>query len=134
VTPRPDEVLARVREIWHEVLDRIAVVRPMLKSCLIEGSPTAFVEEVLRIEFPEESAYHCDSLDHPGNKGLVKRVLCERLGYEIGVKFEIVPKTAKDEASGRPAPPRKELQSIKKNPLIQSAIEMFKAQVVDVKR
>ncbi|MEI6633693.1 MAG: DNA polymerase III subunit gamma/tau [Chlamydiota bacterium] len=134
VTPRADEALARVREVWHEVLDRIAVVRPMLKSCLIEGSPAAFVDGVLRIEFPEERAYHCDSLEHPGNKGIVKRALCERLGYEIGVKFEIVPKTARDEAAGRPAAPRKELQSIKKNPLIQSAIEMFNAQVVDVKR
>ena len=134
VTPKADEVLARVREVWHEVLERIAVVRPMLKSCLIEGSPAAFVEGVLRIEFPEERAYHCDSLEHPGNKGLVKRVLCERLGYEIGVKFEIVPETTKDKAAGRPSAPRKELQNIKKNPLIQSAIEMFKAQVVDVKR
>ena len=110
------------------------MVRPMLKSCLIEGTPVAFEDGVLRIEFPEERAYQCDSLEHPGSKGLVKRVLGERLGGEIGVKFSIVRKAAKEEGPGRPAAPRKEIQNLKKNPMIQSAIEMFKAQVVEVKR
>ncbi len=27
---------------WHDVLDRVGMVRPMLKSCLIEGTPVAF--------------------------------------------------------------------------------------------
>ena len=132
--PKAEEMLARVRGVWQEVLDRVAVVRPILKSCLIEGTPVSFEEGVLRIEFPEERAYHCDSLDHAGNKGLVKRVLCERLGHEVNVRFALVPKAAGAEAAGRPAAPRKEIQNIKKNPLIQSALEMFKAQVVDVKR
>ncbi len=134
VTLTSEEMLARVREVWHDVLDRVGVVRPMLKSCLIEGSPVAFEDGVLRIEFPEERAYQCDSLEHPGSKGLVKRVLGERLGGEIGVKFSIVRKAAKEEGPGRPAAPRKEIQNLKKNPMIQSAIEMFKAQVVEVKR
>ncbi|NLW94760.1 MAG: DNA polymerase III subunit gamma/tau [Chlamydiae bacterium] len=134
VAMKSEELLARVREIWHDVLDRVGMVRPMLKSCLIEGTPVAFEDGVLRIEFPEERAYQCDSLEHPGSKGLVKRVLGERLGGEIGVKFSIVRKAAKEEGPGRPAAPRKEIQNLKKNPMIQSAIEMFKAQVVEVKR
>ena len=130
--------LASLEPVSYEEPAAIAFDEPLepavYEPAPFEDVPVSFEEGVLRIEFPEERAYHCDSLDHAGNKGLVKRVLCERLGHEVNVRFALVPKAAGAEAAGRPAAPRKEIQNIKKNPLIQSALEMFKAQVVDVKR
>ena len=89
-SPPPDgEVLARVHEIWSEVLERVATLRPLLKSCLIEGKPAGVTDGVLCVEFAEVCAFHRDSLDHPPHKKLLKSILCERLGADIGVRFDI---------------------------------------------
>lgn len=133
--PPPDgEVLARVHEIWSEVLDHVATVRPLLKSYLVEGNPAGFTEGVLCVEFAEDHAYHRDSLDHPQHKKLLKHILCERLGADIGIRFDVRGKAEKKEAVERGSAPRKEIQNIKKNPLVQSALEMFQAQVIDIKK
>jgi DNA polymerase-3 subunit gamma/tau len=132
--PPDGEVLARVNEVWSEVLDRVATLRPLLKSYLIEGKPAGFTEGVLCVEFTEDRAYHRDSLDHPPHKKLLKNILCERLGADIGIRFDVRGKTEKKEAVEKVSAPRKEIQNLKKNPLIQSALEMFQAQVIDIKK
>jgi hypothetical protein len=86
------------------------------------------------VEFGEEQSYHRDSLEDPIDKQLVGKILCERLGRDVAVKFEIKKKVEKEAVTERPSTPRKEIQNIKKNPLIQSALEMFQAQVVDIRR
>jgi len=134
-SPPPDgEVLARVHEVWSEVLERVANVRPLLKSYLIEGKPAGFEEGVLCVEFAEDRAYHRDSLDQPQHKKLLKNILCERLGADVGIRFDIKKKIEKKETVERGSAPRKEIQNLKKNPLIQSALEMFQAQVIDIKK
>jgi DNA polymerase III subunit gamma/tau len=132
--PADGEVLARVHAVWSEVLERVATVRPLLKSYLIEGKPAGFAEGVLCVEFAEDRAYHRDSLDHPQHKKLLKNILCERLGADVGIRFDIKKKIEKKETVERGSAPRKEIQNLKKNPLIQSALEMFQAQVIDIKK
>ncbi len=142
VEPQPSQddtsgdktVMGRIGELWHEVLDRIAKVKPLLKSYLVEGSPARCEDGVLFVEFDKNFSFHRESLEHARNKQLVKRVLSERLGRDIGVKFEI-----KKKSEGKPEPAkstasRKEIKDLKRDPLIQSAIAMFNAQVVDVKK
>jgi len=134
-SPPPDgEALARVHEVWSEVLERVATVRPLLKSYLIEGRPAGFDGGVLCVEFAEDRAYHRDSLDHPHHKKLLKSILCERLGADVGIRFDIRKKIENKETVEPGSAPRKEIQNLKKNPLIQSALEMFQAQVIDIKK
>jgi len=128
------DVLARVQGAWHEILDRIAMVRPVLKSYLLSGIPAHCEGGVLTVEFGEEQSYHRDSLDDPRDKQLVRKMLCERIGCDIVVRFEVRKKAERGGGAERASVPRKEMSNIKKNPLIQSAMEMFQAQVVDVKR
>ncbi len=134
-SPQPDgEVLARVHEVWSEVLERVANVRPLLKSYLVEGKPAGFQEGVLSVEFAEDRTYHRDSLDQPQHKKLLKNILCERLGADVGIRFDIKKKIEAKEAVERDSAPRKEIQNLKKNPLIQSAMDMFQARVIDIRK
>lgn len=133
-TPGDDEVMGRVQAAWHEVLERVATVRPILRSYLIEGTPCRCERGVLTVEFAEDQAYHRDSLDDPREKQLVQKLLCERIGCDVGVKFEVRKRTEKEQKHERAAVPRKEILNLKKNPLIQSALEMFQAQVVEVRK
>jgi len=127
-------VLARVQEVWHEVLDRVARVRPVLKSYLVNGIPASCEDGVLTVEFGKEHSYHRDTVDDPRDKQLVRSALCDSIGADINVKFEVKTGTPEKEKAEPPPAPAEEIQSIKKNPLIQSALEMFQAQVVDVRR
>jgi DNA polymerase-3 subunit gamma/tau len=128
-------IVDRVRELWHDIVERVAVVRPLLRPYLIEGTPSRFADGILIVEFSEDSSHHRDYLDQARNKGLVKKVISERMERDMGIRFEARKKAVKD--NGRPkqqAAPPKEVKSLKKDPLIQSALEMFQAQVMEVKK
>ena len=64
----------------------------------------------------------------------MKRVLSEKLGRDIGVRFEVKEGMKGTKEIGKRAASRKDMKNLKKDPLIQSAIEMFNAQVVEVKK
>jgi DNA polymerase-3 subunit gamma/tau len=134
VTVSGKDVVERVRELWHEILERVAKVKPLLKSCLLEGSPVQCEDGVLCVQFGEDFSFHCESLENTRNKQLVKRVLSEKLGQDIGVKFEVKEGIKGAKEIGKRAASRKDMKNLKKDPLIQSAIEMFNAQVVEVKK
>ncbi|MCX6356277.1 MAG: hypothetical protein NT045_00080, partial [Candidatus Aureabacteria bacterium] len=132
--PGDDEIMGRVREAWQEVLERIGVARPMLKPCLLEGTPVSCEARIVTVEFAEEQWWHCESLENPRNKQFVQKMLGERVGGEISIRFQVRKAAEKAEPEARPPVPRKDVSNLKKNPLIQSAIEMFQAQVVEIRK
>ncbi|MEJ2745871.1 MAG: hypothetical protein P8123_09345, partial [bacterium] len=68
------------------------------------------------------------------HKKLLKNILCERLGADVGIRFDVKGKAEKKKAVERGSAPVEEVQNLKKNPLVQSALEMFQAQVIDIKK
>lgn len=129
-----EEVMKRVVEVWHELLERVGVVKPMLKSCLMEGTPSRCVDGVLFIEFEPDYAFHCNTLEDAGSKKVIMKVLSEKLGHKLAVKCKVNRERSSKERLAQPTACKKDIRNLKKNPLIQSALEMFNAQVIEVKK
>ncbi|MDD5555856.1 MAG: DNA polymerase III subunit gamma/tau [bacterium] len=133
-----EEILGRIRAGWGEIVERVSAASPILRPYLIEGVPGGLEGGTLTIAFPAEGIHHRDFLEQPRRKALVRKIVSECAGRGVGVRFDLA---AKAPAAGPPAGgaarepvARREVQTLKRNPVIQEAIEMFQAQVVEVKK
>ncbi len=145
--------------LWTMLVESAGRVSPFIRSYLLEAHPVSLKPTVLTIGFDPEFEDHLTLVDNARNHTLLQTKLTE-LGYaNMQVKFvkaeapkAITTATAAAPAlptaapipvpiKAAPAPaPKEKLASIpfnkddfKNDPLIQKALEMFKAQIVEVR-
>jgi DNA polymerase-3 subunit gamma/tau len=123
----------RVLDVWQEVVDRAVILKPLLKSYFIEGKPHRCENGVVTVEFPDDCVFQCESLEQPRNKQLISKMLSERLRCNVMVRFKLREGEEKTGETGAVKPSKKDIRNLKRNHLIQSALEMFRAQVIEVK-
>ncbi len=118
-----------VKSRWQEVLDAVGEEKPLLKSYLMEGAPLAIEGDTLIVSFEEAFDFHRGGLEDFNNKRFLEAVLSRVLGASLRIGFKIR------------ASEKKELKKKAKNndqlcrdPVIQKAMSVFNAEVVDVKK
>ncbi|MDD5643922.1 MAG: DNA polymerase III subunit gamma/tau [bacterium] len=129
-----EDNLKQVKNIWHETIAGINRMRPILKAYLVEGRPLSFDGENLVISFDEDfQKVHLDALKTPENIKIIERQFGMRLGAPVSVAFDFNGKTenAGIEKSGGVA--NGILQDFKKDPHVNRILDIFNAQVTDVK-
>ncbi len=140
---------------WQELLGHLAESRPMLHQYLIEAQPTSFDGETVTLAFPNEFSMHKELADTPQNVQFLQTRFRQSLGQDVSVRFaledSVAPKTppaplatarrAPDEPqpasaplAAKPAPLSKDrVQDLRKDPLIQKALEVFRGNIVDAR-
>ena len=101
----PDEV-ARLSGQWHEVIDRITRIAPLMKSSLLDTAPLSVTPERVLIGCDPGFADDLANLSHHRNHAVVERVVGEALGRNVTVTFvesDVTPPAAAATRS-RPAP------------------------------
>ena len=136
--------------LWNRLLEAVGKVSPFTRSYLLEAHPVSFARNVLTIGFDPEFADHLGLVDNAKNHAVLQTKLGE-LGHH-GAMVKFIHAEAPARRAAAPATPAasptadapklagKKSESVpfskddfKNDPLIQKALEIFKAQIVDVR-
>ncbi len=127
---------ASIDKIWPEFIETLGKNRPILKTYLSEGRPEGIENGVLKVCFDEEFDFHREALESPEKLAYLENLLKNKLGFPVKLKFIVISgkvSSPKEEYGAKEPTSREKKQIVKKNPLIESAIEMFDGTIVDIK-
>ena len=115
---------------WARILDTIRARRPLIVSWLEQGTPFFLERGRLKLAFPENQKIAVESLSRPNNRKNLEEVTGEIVGETWKLEFELradlpVPGKPATEAQ-KPANPMDEFRN---DPMIQKALELFKAEI-----
>ncbi len=149
-------------ELWVRLVEAVGRASPFARSYLLEAHPVSFASGVLVIGFDPEFAEHLDLVDNLKNRTLIQTKLRELGAGEAQVKFikaeapvgsgapeppapaastVTAPTPPQPALPQTPVPPAKtrtesvpfNQDDFKNDPLIQKALEVFKARIVEVR-
>ncbi|MFH1752881.1 MAG: DNA polymerase III subunit gamma/tau, partial [Candidatus Omnitrophota bacterium] len=130
--------LAQIEEIWPTLIKVIKSKKMSVASYLLEGVLASFGGGVLTVAFPKNYSLHKEALEGYDNKLLIENALEGMLKRRIkvvyttsGVKMDEVRPSASKERAGLSEADKQEML---KEPLIQSAIEVFDGRIVRKER
>ena len=127
---------ASIEEAWAYALEQLGKATPMAKSYFIGSQVVGLKAGALTIGFDPEFSERRDLADTSRNRELLQAKLKEFLRTDVTLKFELT-ETATPclPAATKPAAPaRKGAEDFKDDPLIKKALEIFKGQIVDVRK
>jgi DNA polymerase-3 subunit gamma/tau len=141
--PASAESASSIEEAWQYAVEHLGKVSPLAKTYLVGTRPLRFSGGMFVVGFEAEFADRREFVDRGRNRELLQAKLKEKLRREVALKFEIVegaPKPAPAVAGAATSTPRaaapakKDLDEFKNDPLIKKALEIFKGQIVDVRK
>ena len=138
---------ASLDDAWAYAVEHLQKVNPLAKSYLIGAKPLGLKAGIVTIGLDPEFPERRDFVDTTRNKDVLQSKLHERLHAPVTVKFELSdtitpqpqPKPVSKPvaaAAPLPEPPRRaaSVEEFKNDPLIKKALEIFKGQIVDVRK
>ena len=126
-------------EAWAYAVEHLGKVTPLAKTYLIGTQPLSFQAGKLIVGFDPEFADRREFVDTPRNRDILQMKLKEKLHIEIALKFEIADSVAPSPRPVVPPPAERpaKLTSVgdfKNDPLIKQALEIFKGQIVEIRK
>lgn len=113
---------------WLRVLQEVSSRRPLVLSWIESASPLKFESGTLTLGFTKDRAIAVESLSRANTKAFLEEICREVLGQACKLQFEL-----KDGLTpvSRPAVPKPvdPMEDFKNDPLIQKALELFKAEI-----
>ena len=141
--PPPAPAAARsapsLAEAWAYAVEHLGKVTPLAKTYLVGTQPLSYQAGQLTVGFDPEFAERREFVDTARNREILQTKLKEKLHTEVVLKFTVADSVA---PSPQPAPvvpdrPAAKLTSVadfKNDPLIKQALEIFKGQIVEVRK
>jgi len=142
-TPAPPPVTgtSAVEEAWACAVEHLGKVAPLAKTYLTGTRVVGLQGHVVVIGFDPEFADRREFVSTGRTLELLQTKLKEKLRRDVALKFEVIggraPAAAPPLAApvARPAPPAAvNADDYKNDPLIQKALEVFKGQIVEVRK
>jgi DNA polymerase-3 subunit gamma/tau len=128
-TTAPTALEATAESVWLRVRQEVGSRRPLILSWIELATPLVLEKGILRLGFPKGQELAAESLSRPNHRKLLEDILSEILGDTWKMEFETrddlcspTPKTAAEEAVDS-------MQTFKNDPMIQKALEIFKAEI-----
>jgi DNA polymerase-3 subunit gamma/tau len=134
--PAPQNSNARDRsvdEIWPELLRAVQSERPLIAGWVRSLALLELTSELAIIGFAPENGIAAESCQLPGNRKFLEELIERIAGRRVALRFvqrddlKIAPASALPEVKVEAA--RDPMEEFKRDPLIQKALEMFKAQI-----
>ncbi len=137
-----------LEEAWAYAVEHLGKVTPLAKTYLVGTRPLRLDGNILVIGFAPEFADRREFVNTGRNLELLQNKLKEKLRQEVAVKFEVAeldhpasPASPSPTAQppARTAPPPRVpgalgLEEFRNDPLIKKALEIFKGQIVEVRK
>ena len=124
--------IPEINSIWEQVLIQVKREKIVLHACLIEGE-FCLEDGQGKIMFQENKKFHQERVGKQENIALLEKILCQKLKQEIKVASVL---------KGNPSPePEQEIKNEKKETLnekgtdiIDEALRIFNAELVEIKK
>lgn len=132
-----------LNSLWKQLLELVAKSFPMLKSSLMEGRAVSLSSDTLMIGFDQEFELQKEFVDTPKSRELIQGKLRELVHKAMKVKviFADDPSIPEGNESSKAASTSSlerslsnENKRFEDDPLIQKALEIFKGQIVEVRK
>jgi DNA polymerase III subunit gamma/tau len=120
---------AQLESVWPRILQEVRNRRPLIVSWIEPATPLSLESGTLKLGFPKDHAIGVESLSRPNNQKLLEEVVGEVVGGSWKVVFELRDDLAGAEVRPSPAPPPGPMEDFKNDPMIQKALEIFKAEI-----
>jgi DNA polymerase-3 subunit gamma/tau len=138
--PRPG-LSASIAEAWRHAAEHLGRVNPLAKTYIASAHPVELRGQVLVVGFDPEFPERREFIDRARNIQLLQDGLREKLHMDVSLKFELLDgpmaatmaKSASQEGT-TPSSASAQADDFKSDPLIRKALEIFKAQIVDVRQ
>jgi hypothetical protein len=124
----PSAAVPSMQELWPKLLEEIRSKRPLILSWLERAVPLEAEGGVFRLGFPEGETHALESLMlRPNNRKFIEATVSQLLGQPYRLEAEIrpglkpLPDVARAEVDAS--------EAFKNDPLIQKALEIFKAEI-----
>ena len=126
-------------EAWAYAVEHLGKVTPLAKTYLIGTQPLSYQAGKLTVGFDPEFAERCEFVDTARNRDILQTKLKEKLHTEVVLKFAVADSVAPSPqppavAAERPAAKLASVADFKNDPLIKQALEIFKGQIVEVRK
>ena len=135
--------LKRIEDIWLNVINNVKAKKISIASCLAEGEPVSCNGEVVMLGFAKRHSFHREVIEKAQNKIIVEGAISEILGKELRLQFTTIEarrepnNAAFEDPAGEGAIPMDALDTEAehaKDPIVGSALDIFKGRVVNNKR
>jgi len=137
-----------IDDAWAYAVDHLSKVNPLAKSYLVGAKPLGIKAGVVTIGLDPGFPERLDFVNTSRNKEVLQSKLHEKLHTSVALKFELSdsiaptpmarPPVSKPApaAAPTPEPPRRavSVEEFKNDPLIKKALEIFKGQIVEVRK
>ena len=118
-----------VDALWPRLKQLVATRRPLIFSWIERATPTLLGDGIFRLAFPKDQQLAAESLSRPNNRKLLEDILSELLGGSWSLEFETKEEASLAAATEPEDKPTDPLQIFKNDPMIQKALEIFKAEI-----
>ncbi len=130
----PDIEITRLEEIWPTFLTVLRSKKMSVASYLLEGEISSCGDGAITLGFPKNYRLHKETLEGHDNKQLIEKTLSDILKAPVRIKFVTmdVERRTDSPTGGKNAPESDEpsREEILKEPIIQSALEVFDGRIV----
>jgi len=129
-----------IEVLWKKLLESVGTAFPILKSSLMEGRPLSLSADTLLIGFDPEFELQKESVDTSKSHELIQAKLREITHKAIAIKVAYAddPSIPRGDepppAHQPPAPAERERRQLEEDPLIRKALDIFKGQIVEIRR
>jgi DNA polymerase-3 subunit gamma/tau len=120
----PAAAPATLDRLWPQVLAEVRNRRPLILAWIEPAEPLALDSSALTLGFPPEHSLAMESLLRQTNRKFLEEVLSRLLGDPRTVKAEI-----RADLPSRKAPAVDSNEGFRNDPLIQKALEIFRAEI-----
>jgi len=113
---------------WLRVLQEVSSSRPLVLSWIENAIPLRFESGILTLGFPKDRVIAVESLSRANTKAFLEEICGEVLGQACKLQFEFNDglRPISRPAAPKPVDP---MEDFKNDPLIQKALELFKAEI-----
>ena len=115
---------------WSRVLEIVRSRRPLVISWLEPAKPLFLEPGKLKLAFPADKEIAIESLSRPNNRRLLEEIAAEILGGEWEIEFELRDDLPPRGTTATEPPESSDpIDEFRKDPMIQKALELFKAEI-----
>lgn len=122
---------------WKKLMNEVAAAMPMLKSSLMEGRPMSMTADTFIIGFDSEFKFQKEFVDTEKSREAIQRKLREltQKAMRVRVVYANDPTIPLgDDVAPKASAASPEAASFEQDPLIRKALEIFKGQIIEVRK
>jgi len=128
---KPSVDMTRVKNAWPILVKAMAVKKMSISTYLGEGEPDSVKGNTIFVAFPKELNFHREVLEEKQNKPAIEAALSQILDVAVTIQFILSDRKLKGtEESGAPPLPLNKEQLKKKEPIIDTALNMFGGKIL----